>query len=608
MKKIIILYFLIQPFTICFAQIQKMEIEKGKLQFDTTFFRLKGSSEVVEDNFFGKTLQLSDTTTILMDSLSTHGFGFSCWVNFSDTSDQQIFSHSFYSDTTERYFARLKLHKGYFKLYRQNIQAEPKLSKVANKKITPGYWYNLHYIYHENQFILKVLSSGFKFDANFPLKQADTQKIQIGDASSGKSSLLNLHALTLYPYLQELDASLRKQYDAIESALYGYHRSLIGVYGIGKKLAVVDSIVINATGFFMEIWDYDELDGDVILIEAADSVRLFRKGLAQENRDTITIKSKEEHYTYKINIPKASAGSLTFKALNMGYIDEFNTATMRIYTDQEVWDTIHINTDLKKDVQIKFSYNPKAKPPTDPAPEKNLQKPASPKVRIALPRLSSQAQKIVLRLKDHFVKDKDALFIQLNEQTPRNRMLEKKFSSMEWILNKKDNQLKIRALETKLLSCTAKIEFFEKGLDNKLIKIFEQKLNIKKEEEYVVPISFEPLKHPKHLLLVKDSSLRLSISDYQTEDGDSIQVLVDQKLLEELPLQSKKKTIEVNLNNKKSKTLGFTPTSMGEDDTQTTLCLVEVQDSKGTPLADYLIPLQRLDSLGEIEFVYWEEK
>ena len=81
-------------------------------------------------------------------------------------------------------------------------------------------------------------------------------------------------------------------------------------------------------------------------------VSISKIGAGTQNTGGVKLKlnSKKKREKIKVTIPADSPGSFIISAIDMGIIEEINTATVRVSTNEEYWDTIHINPNFDRNI------------------------------------------------------------------------------------------------------------------------------------------------------------------------------------------------------------------------------------------------------------------
>ena len=591
MRKVLLLCLSVLYGTIGHSQIASCQIEGGLLRIDTSYFDFSGAPTSETDPFFQKVFTLNGQDNAL--DIKQHpqdSFALAFWVRF-DALDQRapLFSHAAEAAQFALYLEDGRLILRHFR----SGEAGTYQASRSEHRILPGHWYYFNYVQEGGNGFLRMLSTNFKFEAAFPFAIEQESKMLLGKDSLDQHFKAALHQVQLYRYGRNTFAQLLQPYDQLELDLYTFHNLRKRNFRTSRDLINLSTIAINKKSFFIDIWDYDEVDNDSLRIIPGKNLQLFDKQ-KPVTETQIQLRAKNQRQTFQVRISDQEENLLLFSASSMGFMEKFNTATVRIHTDEEeLWDTIHIKPNFDSDIQLRFQYDPNAT-----APVQEIESTSTQSETIAYPSLGSKSQKVLLSFSDFSLPDKDLIKIELNDQAPIIRQLQKKEQQILLALDRKDNFLSVSAESTSLFYCSAKVELFEVLENGGSRKIFSENLKIKKKERHRIPLQFSPKPLKEHTLLVRDSLVQISISDHQKVDGDSIRVHLDDiLLLDNFGLSNAAESFYVPLD-KPERVLYLAPTAKGTNERAANLCRVTVHDSQGTLLAEYVLQMLDLEDPG----------
>ena len=576
------------------AQVAICTIDGAKLKLDTSYLNWEGNRSVIEDAFFKKVLSLNGTDQAMnVKKVPNASFAMAFWMRFDEIEQQA----TILAQVEETEHFELQLKEGFLVLqhYKEGHEGLYQSSK-SEHQIIPGHWYYFNYSTNEGDAFLKVLSTNFKFEAFFPLQTTEMAQLWLGKDTSNHHIKAALHQFQLFRYSESILSQLNTPYDKLELELYTYHSHLKKESRAGRATQILDPITINKKAFYFDIWDYDEIDNDSLRLIPKKGLKLYdKKGKVDEK--VVRLNEQTKRRSFQVRISEEQANELVFSASSMGFIEKFNTATVKIHTaDEELWDTIHIKPNFDTDIQLNFKYDPSATPP---ALEVDPIQAAAPSINYS--GLNCKSQKLLLKISDYSIPDKDLLRVQLNKQSPILSRPLKKEQEILFALDRKSNLLQLQAASTGLFYCSAKVELFEVIETGSSRKIYSENLKMKKGEIHKIPISFSPKPLREHALLVRDKDIRVRISDPQLIDGDSIRVMLNEEvLLEKHGLTNQEEILELSIDNTEESVLYFIPINKGENARAANLCKVIIENSAELILAEYELQMLNLNEPGII--------
>ena len=584
--------------------LAKLELREGQFVMDTSYLALSGTINQQKDDFLDQALVMKASVQQLkISKLPNEGFVLSFWMSFEDIHSQQyLLTHKALSGNDTTVF-QIGLDSA--ALFTRCITSKNKTEEQtapSKDSLTNNHWYYFIYTCRKDQVTIKVLSTNFYYDKTILLQLHNSLNVTIGGNARNKDTNNRFNKLNLYRYATSYSTYAREAYDEMEYPLYKHHRQQAekpNKKRINKYLRTID---INQPEFTVDIWDYDETDGDILRVRTGDGLSIGygkkRTGKARNELD-FNLKSKKEKQTFNIIIPQDKESSLYFSAIDMGIIDEVNTATIRISTTEQLWDTIHIRPNLKHDIYLKFNYDPDAKSPIKEAP---LVKNKKSKI---VSNTESRHQLIYVRVTDHSLADGDEVRIQLNKQKAILRKLAKRDNRpIKFYLDQQRDTILVRPNATRLFKCTVKIEVFEKEEGGAERIISSKLLRLKKNKEVAIPIDFRPQQLEQHILHVNDTALIISLRDPHEEDEDKIKVSLDGEILGEYLLVNQTEQIPISLAKHSSRNLNLIATSKGYMKGAANICEVVVKNSKGIILATYQLQMPDTKTHNQIRFIY----
>lgn len=586
-------------------ELGKIEVINDTTQtIDEEYFSFSNTPTVIDDSFMKKAFSFDGKkNNFQISELPKEGFTFGFWFLVNDnTVTQNLIFHSA-KDKNKNTSFELLVDSSSLVLVLKDRQGTPgERIKKSKDKIQANRWYYVTLYSFDNILNLKIRSTGYQFDALEKFTFGDSDSIFFGNNQNNNPMKGKINKVTFGKYSDRLKNKLRGEYNNLESSLYTYHRKL-GESNQNERNAITkDTVRINQQNFFIEIWDYSEYDGDEIKIQPSPRSSISKMGMIGGNPGGVKLKlnSKKKREKTRVTIPSDIPGIFTISAIDMGIIEEINTATVRIYTNEEYWDTIHINPNFDKNIILPFVYDPNSKPPL------NISEKPGEIDFITQKETVSKGQEIFLRISDFSFIDGDELLIRVNDQDPVVKRLYKHHVDVPFILDQMEDTVYIRANATKLLSCTAKIEIYAKegkGIANR--KITEIKKKIRKRDELKIPIRFLPLQLEEHTLIVRDKQLKISVCDPQEADGDKVSISQDDNLIDNYLLVKEEKELPlINLEGKSKSTLSFVASDMGEVTSASNLCKVIVKNQNDVILAEYILQMPDTETESKIHFKY----
>lgn len=593
-KSLLLLSFLFSILSILNAQVAICTVNGAKLQVDTNYLEWQGDQTIIEDAFFTEVLSLNGNNQAMqVKKVPNASFAMAFWMRFDEIEQ----TATIFTQVEEKEYFQLQLDHGFLLIqhYKNGYEGLYQSSK-SEHQIIPGHWYYFNYSSHKGDAFLKVLSTNFKFEAFFPLLSTEMTQIYLGKDSSSHYTEACLHQFQLFQYSESIYSQLSQPYDKLELELYTYHSHLKKESRAGRSITMLEPVTINKKAFYFDIWDYDEIDNDSLRLIPKKGLKLYdKKGKVEEK--VVRLNEQTKRRSFQVRISEEQANELVFSASSMGFIEKFNTATVKIHTaDEELWDTIHIKPNFDTDIQLNFKYDPSATPP---AMEIDPIEVVAPSINYS--GLNCKSQKLLLKISDYSIPDKDLIRIQLNKQPPILSKPLKKEQDILFALDRKSNLLQLQAASTGLFYCSAKVELFEVIETGSSRKIYSENLKMKKGEIHKIPISFSPKPLREHALLVRDNKIRIRISDPQLVDGDSIRVVLNEEvLLEKHGLTDQEEVLELSIDNTAESTLYFIPIHKGENTRAANLCKVIIENSSELILAEYELQMLHLNEPGII--------
>lgn len=584
---------------------QKIEITKDSTRItEHSSILFSGPTTTEEHEIFGQVLNYhAGQNKLAFSKLPKEGFMLSFWFSVEDFSQSQSLLLHQSSQANTYPSLELFMEKGQLLIYKKEEATNKKVLQRSRDSIESNHWYQVIYVYANEQVKIKVRSTGFDFDALHPVNLDQADDVFFGKNSIDYSFRGSVSRFDLFAYNKAKMKTLQKTFNKYSNELFGYHRRLDATSEKGRMVVDLATIAINKQEFFIDIWDYDETDGDVLKIMPKDGIAINRDRIHVSRPDPeieVKLDRKKEKQTIRVLLPVDGSGTLVFRAIDMGYVETLNTATIRVFTQEEHWDTLHIKTNLKKDIRLKFEFDPMAVPRSK-GPQ--IWTTINPDAKYK----DSKSQKIELRISDFSKEDGDEVLIQLNEQKPMIQKLGKRPSALSLLLDQKENVIHFKAAETKRRSCTAKIELYiqnEKGVSQ---RIFNKNVKIEDNEMFILPISFDPRQDREHHLLVRDSAIFISVFDPQKIDKDTIKVSLDNGWEEVIELSDQEKVLKkINLQGEKKKRLSFIALSKGEMNDVANLCKVIVKNTSNVILAEYTLQMVDIRTPSVIQVEYME--
>lgn len=585
------------------AQVAQLTVKNGQLMIDTVYFKFYGKIHTGPIPYFNHAIHLNDTSNYLaIRQQPSTGTVLSFWLYFEDTEARKpILFHHAGENSIE-----FVLENGLLSIAHYESGTEiPVFISQSKERILPRHWYFINYFSQAESSNLRVLSTDYKFEADFPFSTSDSSELFFGKDIYEKHLDAALVDFQLHPYSKSIRNQLRDQYDQQEIGLYKFHAKAKKEFRLDREQRLLRTVPINDKEFFIDLWDYDELDDDSLILSTLGGLYLLSsqtQGIDYApNGKVLPLRSKKQRTTLKLRMAEGEINELVFSALSMGYIKSFNTATAQIYTSDQFWDTIHIKPNLESDIKLRFEYEPNALPPGKtkaPILDKSIEEKGT---------IVSKSQHLLMMVSDFSLPDKDQLKVQLNEERSEIRKLTKATQQIPIMLDQRDNEIVISAQATKLFYCSAQVEIFEVAAGGASKKLFSEKLKIGKKDFIHLPISFIPQQLKSFELTVKDSLLNITILDPQRLDGDSIQVNLDQNvLLAPFELGKTSVDFQVRLDHQHTPTLSFIPISKGTFKNAANLCQVIIKDSRGKILVEYVVQMLSVNEPGTIELIYQE--
>ncbi len=605
MKKVLIILTLMAFWGQSMAQlIARLEVNKDTIVYDSLDRSIPDQMDIVTDKLWGRAFEFQNqlSSGLAFDSLSPDGFVLSFWFSPRQVNGKQSLINHQTADLANQLIFELQIDSSHLVVTQHRPELSPEIKK-SKATLAPQNWYYVIYSCNKDQTSLKVRSTDFRFDATFFTTALPPSILTFGNNQQVMPFEGLLNKVNLYSYSASRFNGAQTQYDREESELYTYHRNLeLQTAKLNREVTTKDTVRINESSIRIDIWDYDEVDRDILYVwsDATTSIYPGKEGRVREvDKMDVAINSKKEKYTFQVHLPTDKVGELYFSAKDMGFIRELNTAVVQIYTLKEVWDTIHINPTELRDMKIPFEYDPFAQPPVD------LNRPQE----IDLSPMDgtvSKSQLIFLRVSDFSLPDGDAIGIEVSGRKPIAHRLKKKAEDISLTLYQQTDTIKVWASATKFLSCTAKIEVFAKeGKGGSKRKLTEIKKKIKKGEKLIIPISFGPPQRKVHRIKVRDSILQVSISDPQAIDGDIVEVKLDNQVFKSYELDENETALpKISLHGKKKRTLNFTCISKGKLKNVANLCKVTIKNSRNVVLAEYILQMPDLNDPSKIYLEY----
>ena len=421
-------------------------------------------------------------------------------------------------------------------------------------KINPALWYFCYLQKHKDYLELRISSKGINkfYSMNYDFSQAG-YSVTMGKNSLSEHAAFLLDELSLYNFDEPFSKVREKKYTSRLLSIKVKPKAAQESF-LGRSNNLQDSLYIGHNSIILEVWDNDQVDNDKISIYLNN--KLLKKGIS-------LAKQKKR---IEVEFSSDTINEVLFYVEDMGNISEYNTAAVQLIGRNVENKEYVLSFDTRQNAVLKVVHDPRFRPVS-----KTFQKPHQ-----SLPSIRSKQQDVFISFSDYSVKDKDVIAFKVNDDSFTNLQLGKNPIGFKYSLSPGENELVIQAEDTKLFSCTPRIDLSTaqgNTLGNPI------KLKINKHQSYVLPIEFDAPPSTKDTLKVKEAQLVFKILDPSSNDGDIVSVIQDLKLivdkhrLSQIPLE-----LIVKIDPDKNNEFLFRSDSTGRHGGNS--CRIEIYDSK----------------------------
>lgn len=612
--KLIVVVWLLLGFQKVFSQIQ---VAKYEIHRDT--LKVKNSDEyfgmnvkpILEniDLLWGKSCKFQKNHNIYLKKIpQNNSFLLSFWISIPEKREgirTSVIMHSNKSNPND--FIELYIDgENYIHFNRSKNGNEPGKEEKSKQALEPKTWYYITYEYNSKsaKFSLSGMTSKrYRFNAFYAFRTSDGLFSIFKNSDKRYQSEIYGNSFKLYKYSETRNNKLEIEFNQeIQKELFNYYKTINKAPSFKERELKYekDSVVINTREFELKLWDSQDVDGDVINVYS-ESGFYFQGARAKyqlTGRD-VEIKEALKPEFITIKFPDDSdEGTLIFAAKDMGTIRDFNTAKIQVINgDKEEWVELEVNPTLDANRGIRFVYNPNAQPPDEKYDYKDKSQ------KEELDDKSTKTQKVMLRISDYSIKDGDILTIKINDQPEIIRKLKKEDENIPIVLDQQNNKITFESNKTKLFNCTAKVDLLELEGRSPSRRISSEKMSISKKMTKIKEIKFQPRQYKEHELIVFDDEIKISVSDPQKVDGDSLKIVMEggnSALLENTELTDRPKVFNISMG-QDDKVLKFIPTSKGTDIHAANLCKVSIsaiRNKKRVIIAEYIMQMPKVNDPG----------
>lgn len=421
-------------------------------------------------------------------------------------------------------------------------------------RISPTQWYFCYLQKHKDYLELRISSKGVNkfYSMNYDFTKADYSSA-MGKNSLSENAAFLLDELSLYnfdePFLKVREKKYATRLLSIKVKPKAAQESFLG-----RSNNLQDSLYIGHNSIVLEVWDNDQVDNDRISIYLNN--KLLQEGI-------ILAKQKKR---IEVEFSSDTINEVLFYVEDMGNISEYNTAAVQLIGRNVENKNYVLSFDTQQNAVLRVVHDPNFRPAS-----KTFQKPHQ-----SLPTIRTKQQDVLISFSDYSIKDKEVIAFKVNDDSFTNLQLEKNPISFKYSLSPGENELIIQAEDTKLFSCTPRIDLSTtqgNTLGNPV------KLKIDKHQSYLLPIKFDAPPSTKDTLKVREEQLIFKILDPSSNDGDIVsimqgsKVLVDNHRLSQIPLE-----LIVKIDPNKNNEFKFRSDSTGRHGGNS--CRIEIYDSK----------------------------